>query len=252
MSNEISEKGAERGITALVDGVRVFIDFPPGWEAYEPHTKRQWVEHQKLRLRSEKKKIAKVKHRADQERFTPPEIRSWTPPPYDVDPNRPRFVIRAVYGACAGTVFSRILILPHDERYLQRRVGAGGVAPHELERQGEEPAQLEGVFEGVYKAADDVVKTWGDGHFFDSRPVTGGLTDGSSRSPVWGPREFLWNLLDAAASVHGDAIVYLVHNNAQFQIDAVKFHEWIQKGLQEDPMQVLYEYPQLIEKPEEG
>jgi len=159
-----------------------------------------------LRLDGVARMYALVNKRARQEKFTPYPL-TLTPPDYEIEPGKPRFIVRAVYGPVNGLPNSRIQTFRYQDRYLQRR--------------------------GCELDSRDIVGVSRD----DGAGVPG---------QAWGPRKFLWELFQEVALHGGDCTIFMIHTEQVMEVDPEAFAEWIRRGWQE-PAKALIEPLKLLE-----
>jgi len=158
------------------------------------------------------KKYALIMKRAATEKFTPGRIYLQRP---DEEPLReetagaigtPTYVVRAFYGPVNGQPGSRIVTTKFRERYLAQR--------------------------GIDLVADDIVNTIHDG--------------AAVPSMAWGPRRFLWEMLQEVARRGGDCVIYMQHSGQEMYVDPSDFAEWV-KRCWENPAKALLEPALLLE-----
>jgi len=206
------------------------LEPPPGVENYEPRQLYDWLKHQKKR-RADLQRIQQLiesRARAEQDLELPPiEIRN---PSTDVDPDNPKYVIRAVYGPVQGLPLSRIVALNYKEKYLERRTKID-IFEDDLNYGRGLTFEFDGLtLDGVKEIPSDVVGTCAD-HWGNK----------------WGPRRFLWEVLNAAAKLGGDVVLYFPHNNVKVRMWPANVQEMTERMLGQ-PVRALVDTEKLVEE----
>ena len=147
-----------------------------------------------------------IRTRALTEKFSPGRIHL-DPLLYEPDPDKPKYVIRAVYGPVNGIATSRIQTYKHKDRYLARRIP-------DLDE-------------------DDLVGR--------------GRHDTGVRGMSWGPRKFLWELFQEVAGCGGDCTIYMQHSGQEMQVDAELFAEWVARSWRDPARALLEPATLLLE-----
>lgn len=189
------------------------VELPGGWENWPLNRQHKFFENQKKRIIAKRRMVKLTQHRAERETFRGGPM-TFTPRE-GANPEDPTFIIRGVYGPLAGLNRSMIAVKLKDGK---DRDSAEFVRPHF----GDGAKMM--VFE-----EDRIVK-----HMEDN-----------PRHP-WGPREFIYNLLNLAAQYGGDCELYLTHNKLEIGLDPVAFEEWVRRST-EDPVGMLLDGQKLLE-----
>lgn len=215
---------------------------PKNWLEYSDGQKSAWLRHQRTRARRYLQRRAHIEFRAQHEKFEPPPLPVLAPLDYEPDPERPRHVIRAAYGAF-GNRYSMILTLTYREKYLSPRV-KGGVTGGEYGygdgSWADTVPRLNDEYDGPAEpdpGKTDVIDLVNDGGFQGGRTpgdAMGGLSERGTNIGLWGPREFAWRLFDSVARVGGDAVLFFPQLNRKIEIDLERFRQWAQ-NIEDDP-----------------
>jgi hypothetical protein len=191
-------------------------ELPGGWYDWDKTAAWRYVVNRRKYLKrvEEAKKTVTKRAEAELKRKIRVPVINYVPPDYEIG-EEPRYIIRAVYGPLNMLMNSRIVAFPYHPSLLAKRA----------------PSSSEYTSEHILDRYDG-----------DTRQRDG------SGSKGWGPREFLHNMFAMVAELHGDCVLYLVHNGAEIRVDADDFAEWVARS-QKDPARALIETTTLLEGP---
>jgi hypothetical protein len=243
-----------------VSGVQHEVPLHPQFHEWKGGQQRRYLESMRRNLITRLKWREIVVRRANTEKFEPRPL-TYRPPDYELDPAKPKYIIRVVYGPLCGLELSQVLVLRYKEKYLRRHTGGIDKEPNQYLAIHPDGTPVEGAewtessWKGtgpgggsrVREGQDDLVTNLGD-NFEGTKIVPDPRTGKARRVSVdlkWGPRELLWNLFRFVAEHHGDCAIFLVHNEQELRVDPHDFEEWVRRS-QEDPVKALLEPAQLL------